>query len=147
MIDRLAANQVINRQATWNTSIGAIDLITMGAIPNAISTTTLPTGQVRPTGQDQAVEVPGEVMFADDVSVAQINLLKDLSRAGAPTAIQRGSTFQYFNEDGSEGPTVIAEEAFVVANEHPSTDVSAAGEGARFGFTISVFNARKMVGT
>lgn len=147
-IDRLGPNQVINRQARINTLLfGAIDAITLGEITNAISTTQLPTGQQRATGQPQPVDVAGSIMFADSVSIARVQAWKALNDQGAEGAVQKGVSFQYYLEDGSPGPLVVAEEVFVHTIVYPATDLAATGDASQVTFTMSVFNANLLPGT
>ena len=147
-VDRLAPNQVINRQARATMpSFGALDLITLGEITNAVSTTTLPTGQTRTTGMPTSVDVQGSVMFADKAAVARIEAWKNLGDQGAAQGVQEGVAFQYYKEDGTPGPLVVAEEVQCTAIVYPSTDVSASGDGAQLGFTMSVFNAKLQPGS
>jgi len=142
-IDRLGPNQIINRQGTLNTAtFGAIDLITMGDITNAVSQTTLPTGQTRTTGQPQAVDVTCMVMLADVESVARLEAWKSLADQGAIDRVQKGASVQYYKEDGTPGILLVIEECTVHTLTYPATDVGAAGEAARLSFVLNAFNAR-----
>jgi hypothetical protein len=141
-IDRLAPNQVLNRQCTLNAvQFGFFDAITMGEIANAVNVATLPTGQQRPAGQIQATDVTGTVMLAQSAVVAILEAWKGAVDVGAPGSVVRGGGLQYWNEDGTPGPLLVVEEMFVHTLSYPSTDITSA-EGAQLSFTLSVFNSR-----
>lgn len=147
-IERLGDNQVLNRHCRVNTLLfGYIDTLVMGEITNATSTTTLATGQTRPTGQTQAIDVTGSVPFADASSVAKVEAWKALTAQGAEGRIQKGTSFQYYHEDGSPGPLVVAEEVYLHTVTYPSTDMSGSGDAAHLTFVLNVFNAMRLPGT
>jgi hypothetical protein len=152
-IDDIEGNQVINRYARINTTYyGFIDVITMGDLPNVFSTTTLPTGQVRSTGQKQNADVQCSVMLSNRTDVAKVEMWHQKSERGqgagtAASYVDKGGSFQIYHEDQTPGPLVEVEEMFPHTLTYPGTDVSNEGEGAQFLFTLTIRGARRVLGT
>ena len=146
---RFGANQVIDRLATMFTeSFGSFDLVEVGEIANAISTATLPSGQMVATGQPQSTDITLSIMFADDAQVARVEAWKSATDAGSqsPNYKQKDAQILYYGENGLARAAVSMEESFCHTVNYPATNQDGAGAGAKLTFTLSVFNARSLFG-
>ena len=147
-LTRMGENQELGRHATLVLPLfGEIPLLSIGDIPNAVSTTTLNTGEIRTTGQLQTAEVPIGVPWENREDVAKIELWHAMCVAGLPGHIQRGGHVRYDKQDGTPGAIVELESAQLDTKTHPGTDASGAGNETVFTANMLVFNGNKLPGT
>lgn len=152
-IDDIQGNQVINRHARVDTTeFGYIDLITQGDLPNAFSTTTMPTGQVRATGMIQNADVQCSIMMSNRTDMAKIEKWYEKAQKGGGAGtvlsyVDKNASFQLYHEDGTPGPLIECDEMFPHMFTYPGADVSNEGDAAQFMFTLTIRNPKRVPGT
>jgi|GEM_PF-6520854 len=140
-IDSFAEQLIITRQATLVLNQGPLDLIEMGDIADATTTTTAATGQVRQTGKGVATEVTCTVNMSDPVVVAQVNVAFAQGRAGMEGHITRAGSITYYNNAGQPKGVLYPDEMQITGVTTPGTSVADDGQEARLTFILSVWRA------
>jgi len=144
-IDSFQENLTITRQATLILNQGAIDVLEMGEIVDAGSTTETATGQIRQTGRKAATDVACMVNMSDPVVVAQVNAAKAAGLNGLEGYVTQVGSIIYYDGRGEPSGILTPDEMQIHTVTYPGTAVGDDGQEARMGFTLSVWGAGELI--